>query len=625
MVFFLGAGASAAAPSFLPQPWAIQEAVYDCVAPPGADHRDLIVNSLPEIYHEVLLDLGGDVTREIWRVLSLWEEPSRAPALARFDLGPNLVHHLVVYLSWKAGTPVVTVNFDQMLERAAANLGLRADVGLEAETGPESVAIWKLHGTVGDLRSIRTTLQGITAADPAVLGRVKREFSKATGCLVGYSGHDIDFFPFLCDWDLPEPVFWLSLKLDETTIARFPEPFLGVEAPAEDWARATVEGLSGDDKLIDRVQLEAERRLPSAAAVKDAYAELLANQARHTYENAFPPGSPKRVLAHAMILAALGRNRDADSWVDRYLDQSHEAEFDCRAHLLKSAMAHEFARYADSKRYAERARSLARKQGMRAEATQATLRIDEANRMLYGPPRLPFVRAWEIMRPESLYAIFWMLVHAARLWPRRKVASGAAPPSYSELRATFEYLEHLVRVGAIPQGFLELVLPTTTAHRLGDWYWRFIEEKSYAAGYAFGISNSKKYRLRGNSTEERRRDPLSVLDFYSMVPSPTGACIHHRDVAEELAAEMETLPPEPRRDRLQNEAASHFEAAIAAAQQAGDPSLEVKVMLAWKKIDRDRTWPRRSIDDLLSRIQSPAFTRFSAKIASGLCAPERRD
>lgn len=163
MVFFLGAGASAASPSFLPQPWLIQQEAYRCVAPEAADtsQRELIVNSLPEIYHEVLLELGGERTREIWRVLTMWERPEEAPTLARYGLRPNIVHHLVVYLSWKTGTPVITVNFDNMLERAAETLGLRPDARLDAEPRPDGVAIWKLHGTVERQRSIRTTLQGI--------------------------------------------------------------------------------------------------------------------------------------------------------------------------------------------------------------------------------------------------------------------------------------------------------------------------------------------------------------------------------------------------------------------------------------------------------------------------------
>lgn len=621
MVFFLGAGASIAAPSFMPQPQSIQEAVYDRVAPPQGQHRDLIVKSLPEIYHEVLLDLGGDTTRDIWRVLRLWESPAEAPSLAGYELGPNVVHYLVVYLAWKTGVPVVTVNFDQMLERAATRLGLQANVGLDAVTGSESVAIWKLHGTVDDPPSIRTTLQGITATDPDALAKVEREFDRGAACLIGYSGHDIDFFPFLCGWSLPARAYWLDPKPEGTTICRCPDPFLAVKARGEEWARSVIEGLPEADPLAAMLKQELVRPLPPAEAVWETYDDLLRDQAERTYESAFPPGSPKRVLAQAMILAALGRNRDADQWADRYLasPRPRSPALDCRAYMLKSSMAHEFARYEDSRRHAETALALAREEKLRPVADRATLQIDEAKRMLHVPPRLPFAKTWHMLRPESLRTIFQMLFHAARLWPRRRLSTPTGtPPPYAELRATFEYLEHLVRVGAIVQSGAERFLPKAASRPIRDRYWGWIESRSYAAGYAFGISNSKKYRLRGQSSAAESRDPFPVLDLYRMAPSPTGTCIHHRDVAEELAAKLQTTPPGPAHEALEKEAIKHFDEAIDAALEADDPSLELKVMLGLKEIAPSRTWPRSSVEKLLSDIQSPAFARYGEQVVKAL-------
>lgn len=618
MVFFLGAGASVPAPSYMPQPAAIQEAVYDRVAPPQGGHRDLIVGSLPEIYHEVLLDLSGEAARDIWRILTLWESPGDAPSLTGFDLGPNLVHYLVVYLAWKGGTPVVTVNFDEMLERAAAGLGLRPEVDLEAQTGPESVAIWKLHGSVSDLSSIRTTLQGITAADPNVLAKVEEEFGRGGSCLIGYSGRDIDFFPFLCGWNLPTRSYWLDPNPDGTTICRCPDPFLAVKAPGEAWAKAVVDRLPETEPRAIRLKQEAKRALPPAEPVWLAYEQLIRAHAERTYANSFPPGNLRRVLAQAMVLAALGRNLEAETWADAYFASSQgEPGLDCRAHMLKSALAHEFARYEDSRLHAQTARSIASENGFRPEADQATLRIDEAERMLHGPPRLPFTRAWHLLRPESLRVIVRMLIHAVRLWPRRRLHDkGPTPPPYAELRATFEYLEHLVRLGAIFQGGIDLILPKALARRLGDRYWRWIESRSYKTGYAFGIGNAKKYRLRRKGSLED--DPFPVLDLYSMAPSPTGSCIHHRDVAEGLASKLDSMPPGSARKELEEEAVQQFNRAIDSAREAGDPSLEIKAMLGLVAIAPGSTWPRSEIEGLLQRIQSPAFARYAVAIKTKL-------
>lgn len=623
MVFFLGAGASAASPSFLPQPWLIQQEVYRCVAPEGATHaqRELIVNSLPEIYHEVLLELGGERTRDIWQVLSMWERPREAPSLAGFDLGPNLVHHLVVYLSWKSQRPVVTVNFDNMLERAAENLGLQPDARLDAEPGDNRVAIWKLHGTVERQRSIRTTLQGITAANRTVLDRIEYEFERSNGCLIGYSGKDIDFFPFLCGWDSARPVNWLSLSLSDTAIERFPAAFLGIDAPAEDWARRVIPRLQERDEVLSRLEAELERPPVPAEPVKRAYHEAVRRHAERIYGDTFPAGDPQRDLAHAMSLAALGDNRSADSWADRYLAHPDAATSTCRAHLLKSAMAHEFARYEDSGSYAGKALALARRHRLDAQADEAQLRIEEARRMMFLPARLPFSRLLDFFRPKTIATATSMLWRAFRLRQRRpREASGEAMPDYSQLRACFEYVEHLVRVGALLQGLLEQSLAAGWAHRLMDPFWRRIEDYSYSAGYALGIGNAKKYLLRRGVDGEDSHF-FSVLDLYELVPSPTGTCIHHRDVADALFAAARVMPPGPERDEKRNRATRCYEEAIKAAEEAGDPSLQLKVMLGMKTADDSRTWDAAEVEALIAGVQSPAFTRYCDEILRCLTQP----
>ncbi|MGV1048247.1 MAG: hypothetical protein ACOYD4_06960 [Solirubrobacterales bacterium] len=621
MVFFLGAGASAASPSFMPQPAEIQAAVFESVAPDASDDdRDLIANSLPEIYHEVLLEVGGPITRKIWRVLALWESPTEAPALSRFELGPNLVHQLVVYLAWKLGKPVVTVNFDQMLERAATSLGLASDPQLAAKPEGDSVAIWKLHGTVDDLPSIRTTVQGITAVDKGILARVEHEFVASTGCLIGYTGRDIDFFPFLCGWRLPGRVWWLSLDLDGTAIDRFPPAFIGVDARAEHWAQRVIERMPVTDPIAERLRAQLNRAHPPAGEVKDAYRALLSDYARRVYATTFPPADPKRLLAHAMALAAIGRNLDADRWTSRFLatTASVPPALSCRAQLLRSAMAHEFARYSDSRAHAKAALSLARRERLRSEADEATLRIDEAQRMLFVPPRLPWARAQSLLRPRSISVVLAMMFDALRLWRRRKPSGRSVVADYADLRASFEYLEHLIRVGAVFQGWIERLVPVAVAHRICDRYWRWIENRSYLTGYAMGIGNARKYQLRGRASDQPTPVPFSVLDLYELVPSPTGTCIHYRDAAETLASELATMPTGPTHDRKLESALKHYAAALEAAQQAGDPSLELKTMLGIRELDPERTWPDEIVKDLVGRVQSPAFKRYESHLVASL-------
>jgi hypothetical protein len=619
MVFFLGAGASAPAPSCMPQPWPIQAAAFECVAPAGAEaDADFIAASLPEIYHEVLAEIGGEETRRIWSVLSLWEAPSAAGQLGRFELGPNLVHLLSTYLAWKSGTPLVTVNFDEMLERAAVRLGLNGTTSLDARTRGDSVAIWKLHGTVGDLASIRTTLQAITASDPRVLQAVEREFDHASGCLIGYSGRDIDFFPFLCGWSRTHPIYWLSLDLEETAIERFPGPFLGIDARAEEWAREVIARLPATDEAATRLKEEATRKLPDPAEVKAAYEGLIAEHAKRIYEPLFPPRSSRRMLAHAMTLAALGRNADADRWVDEFLTGPEAAPLQARAHLLKSALCHEFARYRDSRDHALQALRLAERRGLEAQACEATLKVDEARRMLDVPSQLPFVRGRDLFTRGCLATTAAMVVHVWKLRRWGQIDARAGMPPYPRLRAGFEYLEHLVRVGSLVQGMAEHLLPWRRVHRLFAAYWRWLEGRCYTAGYALGIGNTKKYELRQAPSATRRADALSVANLYELVPSPTGSAIHYRDVGEVAARETRGMAAGPLREARCQEAIEFFGHALADAEQAGDPSLALKAMLGLKGVDPRTTWSEQQVRALLDLIQSPAYEAFAEQIADTL-------
>jgi hypothetical protein len=501
---------------------------------------------------------------------------------------------------------------------------LQPDARLQAEPGDERVAIWKLHGTVERQRSIRTTLQGITATDRTVLDRIKAEFERARGCLIGYSGRDIDFFPFLCGWKQARPIDWLALNLRSTAIERFPDAFIGVDAPAQDWAREVILRLPEEDELASRLKAELKRPPPPEAAVKATYEELVREQATRTYAGTFPQGDPKRLLAHAMSLAALGRNRDADSWVDRYLSHPGPKALTCRAYLLKSAMAHEFARYADSCSYAEEAFSLARQDGLVAQADEAQLRIEEARRMMFLPTRLPFRKLSDFYARKALVTTASMIWRAFRLRRRKpRTTPTEVTPDYSELRACFEYVEHLVRVGALFQGLLERLLPGKLLHRLMDRRWRRIENYSYSAGYALGIGNAKKYLLRRRTGGGEEGDGyfFGVLDLYELVPSPTGTCIHHRDVADDLLAAARSMPPGPERDKQHAHATRCYEEAIEAAKEAGDPSLQLKVMVGMKEVDGSRTWPAAEIEDLIAAVQSPAFAKYGDRILARLTGP----
>ncbi|HET7485195.1 MAG TPA: hypothetical protein VFJ64_07435 [Solirubrobacterales bacterium] len=610
LIFFLGAGASRPSPSCLPSPETIQAVVLDQVIPTGAHkaERAHLEGSLPEIYHEILAHLGGPRAREIWRCLSFWESPPEAPAVAALGLGPNLVHLLTVYLSWRCGLPLVTVNFDQMLERAAERLGLEPVLSPGAAGGADSVAIWKIHGSVDDIGSIRTTLQSITAGSPRELTVIEREFCRAQGCLIGYSGRDIDFFPFLCGWKGARPIYWLDLNFEGTAIERFSQPFLAIEGVgAEEWARRMIERLPANNRRAELLKAELSTPLPEMRAVDDVYRQAIEGQAESLLRPMLAGREERRILIHALALASIGRNREAWDWLDRFFAAPRSPDLECRAELLRAALSHEHSRYLDSRAHALRALRLAKRQRLRPQAVEAVLAADEALRMS-TTTRFRFARA-KASAPAALEqgaALLAMAWHALRFLPRQIPwkRTGGSRPDFDQLRATFAYLEHLVRIGAFGQGIAERLLPGPLVKAAAHPWWGLLRRWSGRIGYAAGIGNAKKYQLRQVAPATRDEDAFSASSVYELISSPTGRAIDLRDRAEAAGDPAE--------------ANSLYDQALVWAERAGNTSLLLKAMEGKKSVDPSYAPTKAEVETLLDRVQGPAYDRIRDSLVAFL-------
>jgi hypothetical protein len=119
----------------------------------------------------------------------------------RFTIG----HCLVVYFAWKGGLPIVTTNFDVLLEEAAEALGLEplVEAGSDAQQWTErarpadGVVVWKPHGTIGRPETVRATIERTGLLRPQVARRLEQTFRSRTTLVTGYSGLDLDVFPAL--------------------------------------------------------------------------------------------------------------------------------------------------------------------------------------------------------------------------------------------------------------------------------------------------------------------------------------------------------------------------------------------------------------------------------------------
>lgn len=160
---------------------------------------------------------------EVYSVLLKWDQYASCcldvfKSLLSTDLSgnpqPNYVHVFVALAASRSGLPVFTVNFDCMFEMACEELGLsyrvysyddveRFERDSEADSPYDYVRICKVHGTTGgcDGRSLTPNDIMSTSRDISKpngwAGIISNLFHRHSLALLGYSGRDIDLYPFI--------------------------------------------------------------------------------------------------------------------------------------------------------------------------------------------------------------------------------------------------------------------------------------------------------------------------------------------------------------------------------------------------------------------------------------------
>jgi len=133
---------------------------------------------------------------------------------------PNQLHRILA-TALRDRCPVLTTNFDELIERALPacerpeTLTTTADFKQWSKRTPRGV-LAKLHGSLDDLDSMCATMQAVGALGPAFmwdpprgeyLARVRRDFPMA---VVGYSGaDDSDILPRLRITESTQPLLWV--------------------------------------------------------------------------------------------------------------------------------------------------------------------------------------------------------------------------------------------------------------------------------------------------------------------------------------------------------------------------------------------------------------------------------
>lgn len=203
---FAGAGVSLSAPAGLPQfSWIRDELLTQlglaAYVPPWpragslTEQQEVAGGLAPEPFILALRRSGVDIMGWLRETLS--------------GGAPNAAHAALAQLA-EAGAAVWTVNFDDLIERAAAG---RLAVSAWPEEPAAGARLLKPHGTVtGEL--IADSEQVLLGVRPDWEARLRADVAGRTVAFVGYSGHDLDFQPI---WDDvlhdAAQVLWFDLPL----------------------------------------------------------------------------------------------------------------------------------------------------------------------------------------------------------------------------------------------------------------------------------------------------------------------------------------------------------------------------------------------------------------------------
>lgn len=168
--------------------------------------KDYICNYIqPELFYSILLDFAQDET-----VLGMWNCLKQDHYTKRYIPKPNFIHYFIVVYSYLSKVPIFTMNYDKMFESACEMLNIPYFVHVDTSRlseHKERVAICKLHGDLqentGDKvtsNDIGTTMSSISKKNSKWLQYINDNMKQYDMCIWGYSGRDIDYFPFIKDY-----------------------------------------------------------------------------------------------------------------------------------------------------------------------------------------------------------------------------------------------------------------------------------------------------------------------------------------------------------------------------------------------------------------------------------------
>lgn len=536
--FFAGSGISYA--SNLPSAYTVLEHTANAFLPSNIskdEKRSICKNIQPEVFYESIIGMTRSYDYlDIWRSLYKGVQQNH-----QVQCEPNFTHLFIVEYSRKNGLPIITTNFDSMFEQACDLLDIKYRILLPADSPSiikeaNALYICKIHGSIQDNQgeyspeTLSTTMTQITRVNTIWIEYLKQLMSQKYLCFVGYSGRDIDLFPYIANISQStgaKKIIWINRfegdHSDEASrscaamrVCEWPgRLFESKLNELTDWRPPQMEQSINDSGKIEALLNSLEKCLAEKNLLTDVEKELL----------------------YCDLIAKLGNYGEAYKLATE-MEKTKLSMFSRHSskHLLLltcARLCHETSRYVSCQKYARQVLALLRnKDEYNIDvALQASCLLSEAHRMSI-PNDIYF------SQPKKLgdyfhvafvvaHFIFSIILEKMRMHYRKKHYSGLSTDTQHEL------IEHRIRFYALIQSILG-------SHKR-DWSrlakvfllrrWDSIRDKSYRVGYSAGIANAGKYRYRLIPLEETKSESANI---YAITTSATGSQLLLRNEADQL-------------------------------------------------------------------------------------------
>jgi len=206
-IFFVGSAISIFDPSNLPSAPALTNAVINALLAHGA------FETVGDRFEGLTWPRMETVLQEI----AYCHEPSALAALAPLRrAAPNAYHRFLAHHLGRQIPRIYTTNQDELIEAALRDHGLQDgidySVWVPGQTWEASrlPALIKLHGTLGQPVSIRTTLRQVSRGLPDDIAlQLVDDLQSIAFCVLGYSGNDVDIRPTFLRAP-PRRIHWLA-------------------------------------------------------------------------------------------------------------------------------------------------------------------------------------------------------------------------------------------------------------------------------------------------------------------------------------------------------------------------------------------------------------------------------